>query len=78
MEVNDYMREYLDRPHKYTDGELIKVLKSGTIIWEKFKPDIDKYFVKTNLNLALLNSHSNSAFISTYDHSASFDEYEAD
>ena len=78
MEVDDDMSNYLDRPHKYTDGELIKVLKSGPIIWEKFKPDIDKYFVETNLHLALLNSHSNSAFISTSDHSDAVDEYEAD
>ena len=78
IEVDDDMRNYLDRPHEYKDGELIKVLKSGPIIWEQFKPDIDKYFVETNLHLALLNAHSNSAFISTSDHSAAVDEYEAD
>ena len=69
------MIDHVDTKVKYSEGFISKGNSCGPILWEQKRGDKDKYFVETNIYLAMLDSHTNLSIMTSIDQAIPVEDY---
>ena len=76
IEIDNNMMKFIDSLYNINNDNFYNTDVRGPIVWEQHRLDRDKYFVETNIHMAHLNSHSNSALITSHDIGIAIEQYQ--
>ena len=78
MGLSKEMKELIDSKVSSSKGFVMKEPNNGPILWEQMRREKDKYFVETNVFLAMLDSHTNLSLMTSIDMAIPVENYLTD